>query len=81
MPLARFAEEDGFDAAAGFESFPDEAEAFNANAAGIGLQAAAESDAELLKPAIVAAGEEGIGRGRSRIVAAGFGRGGHVTAA
>jgi hypothetical protein len=48
MALAGFAEEDGFDLAAGFEGFFDEAEAFDAYAAGVGLQAAAEGDAELL---------------------------------
>jgi len=42
-----FAEEYGFDLAAGFEGFRDEAEAFDADTAGVGLQAAAESDAEL----------------------------------
>jgi hypothetical protein len=48
VAFAGFAEEDGFDLAAGFEGFFDEAEAFHTDAAGVGLQAAAESDAELL---------------------------------
>jgi hypothetical protein len=81
VAFAGFAEEDGFDLTAGFEGFLDEAESFDADAAGVGLQAAAESDAELLEPAIVSAGEEGVGRGGERIVAAGFGVGGHVGAA
>ena len=81
VTFAGFAEEDSFYAAAGFEGFFDEAEAFDADAAGIGLQAAAESYAKLFEPAIVAAGEEGIGRGRGRNAAAGFRGGGHVRAA
>ena len=48
MAFTGLAEEDGFDLASGFEGFFDKAEAFNADAAGIGFQAAAESDAELL---------------------------------
>jgi hypothetical protein len=47
VAFAGFAEEDGFDGAAGFEGFFDEAEAFDADAAGVGLEAAAEGDAEL----------------------------------
>jgi hypothetical protein len=42
-----FAEEDGFDGATGFECFFDEARAFDADAAGVGLEAASEGDAEL----------------------------------
>ena len=63
VALAGFAEEDGFDLAAGFEGFCDETETFDAYAAGVGWEAAAEGDAELLEPAIVAAGEEGVWRG------------------
>ena len=70
MAFAGFAEEDGFDLAAGFEGFLDQAEAFDADAAGVGLQAAAESDAKLFEPPIVAAGEEGIRRGFGGWVAA-----------
>jgi hypothetical protein len=47
MAFAGFAEEDGFDLAAGFQGFLDQAEAFDADAAGVGLQAAAEGDAKL----------------------------------
>jgi hypothetical protein len=63
VAFAGFAEEDSFDLAAGFESFCDEAETFDAYAARIGWEAASEGDAKLLEPAIVAAGEEGVGRG------------------
>ena len=63
VAYAGFAEEDCFDGAAGFEGFFYEAKAFDAYAAGIGLEAAAEGDAKLFEPAVVAAGEEGIGRG------------------
>jgi hypothetical protein len=47
MAFAGFAEEDGFDGAAGFEGFMDEAKAFDAYAAGVCLEAAAEGDAKL----------------------------------
>jgi hypothetical protein len=70
MAFAGFAEEDGFDAAGGAESFFDEADAFDADGTVFGGEAAAESDAELLEPTVVAAGEEVGGGG-------GFGRGGH----
>jgi len=70
MAFAGFAEEDGFYAAGGAESFFDEAGAFDADGTVFGGKTAAESDAELLEPAIVAAGEE-VGRG------GGFGRGRH----
>jgi hypothetical protein len=64
VALAGFAEEDGFDLAAGFEGFFDETETFDADAAGIGLQAPAKCDAELLEPAILAAGEDVVRRRR-----------------
>ncbi len=70
MAFAGFAEKDGFDAAGGAESFFDEAGAFDADGTVFGGKTAAESDAELFEPAVVAAGEE-IGGG------GGFGRGGH----
>jgi hypothetical protein len=47
MAFAGFAEEDGFDLAAGLEGFFDKARAFDADAAGVGLEAASEGDAEL----------------------------------
>jgi len=70
MAFAGFAEEDGLDAAGGAESFFDEACAFDADGTVFGGKAAAESDAKLLEPAVVAAGEEvrrdggGFGSGR-----------------
>jgi len=70
MAFAGFAEEDGFDAARGAESFFDEAGTFDTDGAVIGGKTAAESDAELLEPAIIAAGEEVGGGG-------GIGGGGH----
>lgn len=57
VALAGFAEEDGLDAAAGMESLFDEADAFDADRAGFGGQAAAEGHAKGLEPAIVAARE------------------------
>jgi len=70
MAFAGFAEEDGFDAAGGAESFFDEAGAFDADGTVFGGETATESDAELLEPAIGAAGEEVGGGG-------GFGCGRH----
>ncbi len=71
MALAGFAEEHGLDAAAGTQRFFDEPDAFNADESVLCGQAAAESQAELFEPAIVAAGEErGVTRGPS--VASGF---------
>jgi hypothetical protein len=70
MAFTGFAEKDGFNAASGTESFFDEAGAFDADGTVFGGEASTESDAELLEPAIVAAGEE-IGGG------GGFGGGGH----
>jgi len=72
VAFAGFAEEDGFELAPGFEGFLDQAESLDTDAAGIGLQAAAERDTKLLQPAIVAAGKKAIGRGSGAIVTAGF---------
>src|SRR5260370_30803400 len=58
MAFAGFAEEDGLNAATGTQRFFDEAYAFDANEAVFRGQTAAESHAELLEPAVVAAGEE-----------------------
>jgi hypothetical protein len=58
MAFAGIAEEDGCDATSGAEGFFDKAGAFNANGAVFGGKATAESDAELLEPAVLAAGEE-----------------------
>ena len=70
VAFAGFAEEDGFDAAGGAESFFNEARAFDADGAVFRGKAAAEGDAKLLEPAVFAAGEEVGGIG-------GFGRRGH----
>jgi hypothetical protein len=77
MTFAGFAEEHGLDAAAGAQGFFDEAGTFDADESAFGWQSAAQSHAEFLEPAIVAAGEQrGLTRGAS--VASGFsGRGHH----
>ncbi len=63
VAFARFAEEDGFDAAGGAEGLFDEAGAFDADGTVFGGKAATEGDAELLEPAVFTAGQEvgGIG--------------------
>src|SRR5258708_39687820 len=72
MAFAGFAEEDGLDAATGTQSFFGEPETLDANEAVCRGQAAAQSHAELLEPAVVAAGEErGVTRGAG--VTVGFG--------
>jgi hypothetical protein len=58
MAFAGFAEEHGLNAATGTESFLDEPQALDAHEAVFRGQAAAQSHAELLEPAIVAAGEQ-----------------------
>jgi hypothetical protein len=70
VAFAGFAEENGFDAAGGAESFFNEARAFDADGAVFRGKAATEGDAKLLEPAVFAAGEEVGGGG-------GFGRRGH----
>ena len=70
VAFAGFAEENGFDAAGGPESFFNEARALDADGALFGGKAAAESDTELFEPAVFAAGKE-VGCG------GGFGRRGH----
>jgi len=62
MAFAGFAEEDGLDAAGGPESFST-AGAFDADGTVFGGKAAAEGHAELLEPAVFAAGEEVGGDG------------------
>ena len=64
VAFAGFAEEDGLDRAAGAQRFFDQADAFDADAAGFGGQAAAQGDAKFLEPAIVAAGD---GRGAGSV--------------
>ncbi len=69
VALAGFAEEDGFDFAAGGEGFFDEAEPFDADGAGFGGEAPAKGHAEELEPAVVAGGDGGgggFGSGRHR---------------
>ena len=58
MAFARFAEEYCLNVATGTQRFFDEPNALDANEAAFRRQAAAQSHAELLEPAIVAAGEE-----------------------
>src|SRR6267143_2295704 len=58
MAIAGFAEEHGFDAATGAQSFFDEPDTLDAYESVLRGQAAAQSQAKLLEPAIVAAGEE-----------------------
>jgi hypothetical protein len=58
VTLAGFAEEHGLDGAAGTQSLFDETDAFDADESVFSRQAAAESQTELLEPAIVAAGED-----------------------
>ncbi len=58
MALAGLAEEHGVNAAPGTQCFLDEPDAFDANESVFGGQTAAQGDAKLLEPAIVAAGEE-----------------------
>jgi len=70
VAFAGFTEENSFDAAGGAEGFFDEAGAFNADGTVFGGKAAAQGDAELLEPAVFAAGEEVGGDGW-------FGRRGH----
>src|SRR5260370_3306587 len=66
MAFAGFAEEDGLNAATGTQSFFGEPDTLDANEAVFRGQAAAQSHAELLEPAVVAAGEErGLAGGAS----------------
>jgi len=58
MAFARFAEEHGLDPAAGSQCFFNKSRAFNANESVFRRKPAAKSHAELLEPAIVAAGEQ-----------------------
>jgi len=64
MAATRFGEKNGFDAAARRESFFGEADAFDADGAGFGGEAAAQGDAKFLEPAIFAAGDDSV-RGAS----------------
>jgi len=58
VAFAGFAEEHGLHAAAGTERFLDEPHPFDADEAALSGQATAQGDAELLEPAIVAAGQK-----------------------
>ena len=57
MALAGLAEEHRLDGTAGAQCFFDEAHSFDADVTVFGRQATAENEAELLEPAIVAAGQ------------------------
>ena len=76
VAFARFAEEYGFDAAAGAKCFFDQADAFDANGAGLAGQTAPQCHAKLFEPAIVAAGQH-PGRGCRSSVAIGLAGSGH----
>lgn len=76
VTLAGFAEEYAFDATAGAKGFFDEADAFDADGAGLRGKTAAKCHTELLEPAVVAAGEDS-GRGSACGVACGFAWRGH----
>jgi hypothetical protein len=76
VAFAGFAEEYGFDAAAGAKRFFDQAHAFNAHGAGLRGQTAAQRHAKHFEPAIVAAGQDS-GRGSRCSVASGLAGGGH----
>src|SRR5260370_13935030 len=58
MAFAGFAEEHSLNGAAGTQGFFDQTNAFDADEAVFGGQAAAQSHAKLLEPAIVAAGQK-----------------------
>jgi hypothetical protein len=76
MTLAGFAEEHSLNRTAGTQRFFDETNAFHADEAALGGQAATERQAELLEPAILAAGKK---RGviRNSWIASGFARRSH----
>src|SRR5690348_4567743 len=76
VPLSGFAEEHGLNGAAGAQSFFDKARPLHSHEAGFRRQSAAKRHAELLEPAIVAAGEERRFARRTS-VARGFTRRGH----
>ncbi|GAC1621293.1 MAG: hypothetical protein NVS9B13_12620 [Candidatus Acidiferrum sp.] len=57
MAFAGFAEENGFDAAAGAKRFLHQPGALDTDASGLGGQTAAQGHAELLEPAILATRE------------------------
>src|SRR5580700_1888705 len=76
VAFAGFAEEYGFDAAAGAKRFFDQAEAFDADGAGLRGQTAAQRHAKFFEPAIVAAGQD-PGRGCGGSVASGLAGSGH----
>jgi len=77
MALAGFAEEPRADAAPGTKRFFDESHAFHANEAVFRRQTAAQSHAELLEPAIVAAGEERRAIHGRAVIASSFARCSH----
>jgi hypothetical protein len=76
VALAGFTKEHGLDGATGAQSFFNESDAFDPDEPVFRWQAAAESEAKLLEPAIVAAGEDRGTVGRLG-VASGFAGRGH----
>jgi len=76
MALSGFAEEHGLNAAAGAQPFCDDTDAFDSDEPALRSQAAAERHAELLKPAIIAAGKHSGFAGGTKI-ARGFTRRSH----
>src|ERR1700686_5828474 len=76
VAFARFAKEHRFNPTAGAKRFFDEADAFDADRAGLRGQTAAERHAEFLEPSIVAARED-AGRGSPCSAAGGFAWRGH----
>jgi hypothetical protein len=77
MALAGFAEENRVDAAAGAQSFFDEADAFYSDGAGFGGQPTAQGKAKFLEPAILATGNRGGRWARCAGVAGEFAKSGH----
>jgi hypothetical protein len=78
VAFAGLAKEDCFNGAAGAQGLFDKANALDADGARFRGQTAAERQAELFEPAIVAAGEDpGRGCTRAGIVSGGFAWSGH----
>jgi hypothetical protein len=80
MALARFAEEHSPDGASGAQRFFHEADAFNADEAGLRGQSAAQGETKFFEPTVVAAGDRGAGSIRARSTSR-FAWGSHLTAA
>ena len=74
MAFAGLAEEHSLDAASGTQCFFDEADALDSNEAVFRGQPAAQGDAKLLEPAIVAAGQKSRLASRARATSGFAGR-------